>query len=155
MSREREVAEQLAQLKWRRSQNERSVRSALEATKTLKQKDTILNLTARQNFDKSYWVNSVLKDELTRPLIISDEEYVNTQSSDAAFKHRLLKCSNHQLDNIERLADTVAGRSNRHEDAVKTKVRQLEDLQVIKDKLKTRIKMIENKKAYQTYSGES
>jgi hypothetical protein len=71
-SREREVAEQLAQLKWKRSQNEKSVRLALISTKTLKQKDTILNLTARQNFDKSVWVDSVLKDELSRPLIISD-----------------------------------------------------------------------------------
>lgn len=148
------MAEQLAQLRWRRSQNERSVKSALEATKTLKQKDTILNLTSRQNFDKSYWVNSVLKDELTRPLIISDEEYVNGNNADEAFKHRLLKYSNQQLDNIDRLADSVAGRTNRHEDAVKLKIKQLEDLQVIKDKLKTRISLIENKKPYQSYSGE-
>lgn len=148
--REREVAEQAAQLKWRKSQNEQLVRSALEATKTLKQKDTILNLAARQNFDKSMWVNAVLKDELTRPLIISDEEFVVTKKEDSKFQHRLLKYSHHQFDNIDKVANRIVNTGNKSETAIQTKKEQLESLQTIKNKLTKRIKMIEDKKPYKT-----
>lgn len=152
MSRERELVTELAQLRWKKSQNERAVRSGLEATKTLKQKDTILSMTALQSLNKSVWINSVLKDELSRPLIISDEDNVNNKKADLLFQQRLLKYSHQQLDNIEKLAEVVVSSGNKSDTALQTKAEQLISLQNIKNKLRGKIKIIESKSPYKAYN---
>ena len=95
-SRGKDFEQQLAQLRWRRNQNERLIKEALEATKVLKQKDTILGLTADQSVDKSLWMTQVLRDELSRPLVISDEELHKVQYEDSKIKKRLSKYSKNQ-----------------------------------------------------------
>jgi hypothetical protein len=42
-----DIEQQIAHLRWRKQQNERSIRISLEATKVLKQKDTILGITGK------------------------------------------------------------------------------------------------------------
>ena len=73
------IEQQLAHLRWKKSQNEKAIRDALESTKILKQKDLILGLSADQKVDRSSWMSQVLRDELSRPLIISDEEIIKNQ----------------------------------------------------------------------------
>ena len=150
--RERELAEQLAQLRWKRSQNERSIKRAIESTRVLQKKDTIFQLTAKQNFDKSLWVTSVLKDELTRPLILSDSDVISNYNSDKKIQDRLLKYSHQQLQNIDRLAHTVVKTGNKSEGAMRTKREQIDKLQFLKEKLKSKIKTIEGKKPYQNFN---
>ena len=88
-----DIEQQIAQLRWRRQQNERSIRGALEATKVLKQKDTILGITVDYSAEKSMWTNSIVRDELSRPLIVSDEELHQIEYDEAKIKKRLLKVS--------------------------------------------------------------
>lgn len=89
--RAREIEQQLAQLRWRRMQNERNIRNYLEATKVMKQKDTILGLTIDQSAERMQWLDSIVRDELTRPLVISDEELHRVQSEENKMKKRLHK----------------------------------------------------------------
>ena len=88
-----DIEQQIAQLRWRRQQNERSIRGALEATKVLKQKDTILGITVDSSAEKSMWTNSIVRDELSRPLIVSDQELHQIEYDEAKIKKRLLKAS--------------------------------------------------------------
>lgn len=145
MSREKDFEQQLAHLRWRRNQNERLIREALEATKVLKQKDTILGLTADQSADKSVWMTQVLRDELSRPLIISDEELHKIQYEDNKIKRRLLHYSKNQLENIDRQAHAVNNRFCKTAAGEKMKEDQLEQLYLIKEKLQDNIKKIENR----------
>lgn len=86
-----DIEQQIAQLRWRRQQNERSIRSALETTKVLKQKDTILGITVDHSAEKAMWTNSIVRDELSRPLIVNDDELHRIQYEEAKIKKRLFK----------------------------------------------------------------
>lgn len=88
-----EIEQQLAQLRWRRIQNERSVRSYLETTKVMKQKDTILGLSIDQSAEKIDWLDGVVRDELTRPLVLSDQELHGVEYDEHKTKQRLIKVS--------------------------------------------------------------
>ena len=72
-------------------QNERAIRNSLEATKVLKQKDTILGLAVDQSSEKTLWMSSIVRDELSRPLVVSDSELHKVQSEDERTKRRLRK----------------------------------------------------------------
>lgn len=95
--RTRDIEQQIAQLRWRRQQNERLIRSSLEASKTLKQKDTILGLTVDQSSERELWTNSIVMDELSRPLVITDEQLHNIQYEEHKIQKRLWKVICSQL----------------------------------------------------------
>jgi hypothetical protein len=86
-----EIEQQLAQLRWRRNQNERSIKAYLDATKVMKQKDTILGLTVDMNAERMTWLDGIVRDELARPLVLTDEEVHNIESNEHKLKQRLLK----------------------------------------------------------------
>ena len=86
-----DIEQQIAQLRWRRMQNERAIKDSLESTRVLKQKDTILGLTGDQYNDKALWMSSVVKDELSRPLVVTDEELNFAKSDDHRIRRRLTK----------------------------------------------------------------
>lgn len=85
-----EIEQQLAQLRWRRLQNERSIRNYLETTKVMKQKDTILGLSIDQSAEKIDWLDSVVRDELTRPLVLTDTEIHQVEVDEHRVKQRLI-----------------------------------------------------------------
>jgi hypothetical protein len=89
--RAREIEQQLAQLRWRKSQNERTIRNCLETTKVMKQKDTILGLTVDQSAERMHWLDSVVRDELSRPLVLTDAELHEIQYEDNSKKKRFVK----------------------------------------------------------------
>ncbi len=89
--REREIQQQLAQLRWRKAQNERSIRNYLETTKVMKQKDTILGLTIDQSAERMQWLDSIVRDELARPLVLNDDELHQIQYEENKMKKRLAK----------------------------------------------------------------
>lgn len=90
-----EIEQQLAQLRWRRLQNERSIRNYLETTKVMKQKDTILGLSIDQSAEKIDWLDGVVRDELARPLVLSDHELHQVELDEHRVKHRLVRVSFH------------------------------------------------------------
>jgi hypothetical protein len=88
-----DIEQQIAHLRWLRQQNERSIRQTIESSKILKQKDTILGLSVDQTTEKNMWTTKVVKDELTRPLVINDEELFQIQYDENRIKLRLHKVS--------------------------------------------------------------
>ena len=86
-----DIEQQIAHLRWRRQQNERAIRNSIESSKVLKQKDVILGLSVDQSTEKSMWTSSIVKDELTRPLIVADSELHQIEYDENKIKQRLLK----------------------------------------------------------------
>lgn len=142
------IEQQLAHLRWKKSQNEKAIRDALESTKILKQKDLILGLSADQKVDRSSWMSQVLRDELSRPLIISDEDIIKNQIDDSRKKDRFIKYSSKQLENIDKLSDSIANKNCRTEDGKLIQKTQLQQLKVIKKKLKSNLTRIETSTPY-------
>lgn len=73
-SRATEIEQQLAHMRWRRLQNERAIRNALEKTKSVKQNDTMLQISVNHTNEKKAWMSSIIEDELARPLVLSDAD---------------------------------------------------------------------------------
>ena len=63
MNRIQSIEEQLAHLRWKRMQNERKIRHGINTTKSMKEKDTILNLSIDNAGERATWMTSVIKDE--------------------------------------------------------------------------------------------
>eukprot|EP00601_Ochromonadales_sp_CCMP2298_P009581 CAMPEP_0173252088 /NCGR_PEP_ID=MMETSP1142-20121109/20522_1 /TAXON_ID=483371 /ORGANISM="non described non described, Strain CCMP2298" /LENGTH=150 /DNA_ID=CAMNT_0014185071 /DNA_START=138 /DNA_END=587 /DNA_ORIENTATION=- len=143
-----DIEQQIAHLRWRKQQNERSIRNSLEATKVLKQKDTILGITVDQSAERSIWTNSIIRDELSRPLIVTDAELHQIEFDDAAVKRRLLKYARGQLDNVHKMlaekervdCKTAVGESIR--------MQQIENLRMIKDRLENNVLEINQRTPY-------
>jgi hypothetical protein len=49
--------------------------------------------TVDQSAERSIWTNSIIRDELSRPLIVTDAELHQIEYDDAKTKKRLLKVS--------------------------------------------------------------
>jgi hypothetical protein len=143
-----DIEQQIAQLRWRRQQNERQIRSALETTKVLKQKDTILGITVDYSAEKSMWTNSIVRDELSRPLIVSDEELHQIEYDEAKIKRRLLKYAHQQLDNVNKMIREKELRECKTELGEQIRVTQLEYLNNAKQKLQENLVSIEKRAPY-------
>lgn len=143
-----DIEQQIAQLRWRRQQNERSIRSALEATKVLKQKDTILGITVDYSAEKSMWTNSIVRDELSRPLIVSDEELHHIEHDEAKIKKRLLKYAHQQLDNVNKMISEKEKKECKTVQGEEIRVKQLEYLNNTKLKLQENLVNIEKRQPY-------
>lgn len=147
-TRANDIEQQLAQLRWRRMQNERAIKHSLESTKILKQKDTILGLTVDQSSERTLWMNSVVRDELSRPLVISDEELHNVQYEDHKIKKRLKKYSQMQLENVDKLQHTLENRVCRTVQGEEIRQEQLKKIAEVKVKLAENLEGIEQRKPY-------
>jgi len=66
-----ELKEQVAYLKWQRQQKDRSIKLAVEHSKALKQRDTMLHIIATQESDRYYKKKVVVESEYAKPLEIS------------------------------------------------------------------------------------
>lgn len=103
MDRVTDIEQQLAHLRWRRMQNERHIRSSLEVTKSLQQRDKVMHVGIDSASEKSLWMTSVVRDELQRPLVISDEEIHKMQADEARVKKMLSKYAQVKLDTVAKL----------------------------------------------------
>jgi len=148
--RAREIEQQLAQLRWRKSQNERTIRNYLETTKVMKQKDTILGLTVDQSAERMHWLDSVVRDELSRPLVLTDAELHNIQLEENTKKKRFAKYSRQQLDGLKKVASQIESRNPRTVDGIRIRQQQLDNFHHIKEKLENHIEDIDNHKPFIT-----
>ncbi len=72
-------------------QNDREIKKSIVVSKALKQKDAMLTLSRNKTGEQSTWIHSVVRDELQRPLVITDQELYHLQSEEAKSKTRLEK----------------------------------------------------------------
>ena len=100
---ERKLEEQIAFVRWRRMQNERKIRQSLETTKSLQQKDELMCVSMDQGSERSMWMTSVIRDELSRPLVITDEELHRLQESEAKTKKKLRQFTQVKLGTIAKI----------------------------------------------------
>ena len=70
----KELEEQLAHVRWLKVNNGRKILQSLRQTKAIKQNDEIVEISTNHSSERSSWVQSVIKSELARPLVISDGE---------------------------------------------------------------------------------
>jgi hypothetical protein len=100
---ERKLEEQIAYLRWCRMQNERQIRSALESTKSLRSMDELMQISTDHGGERSEWMSSVIKDELSRPLVITDEEMHKFQEAEAKTKKMLNQFTQVKLGTIAKI----------------------------------------------------
>jgi hypothetical protein len=72
--REVEIEQQIAHLQWLKNQNERSYKKTMQKTRVTQQNDQILKIAVDKNNEKFVRMKNVIKDELAKPLVLSDAE---------------------------------------------------------------------------------
>lgn len=72
--REIEIEQQIAHLQWLKNQNERSYQKTMQKTRVIQKNDQILKIAVDKNNEKFVRMKNVIKDELSKPLVLSDAE---------------------------------------------------------------------------------
>jgi hypothetical protein len=96
VARTREVEQQIAYLRWKKMQNDREIKKAITVSRALKKKDAVLNYSIDKSTERFMWANSVVRDELQRPLVVSDAELHYLQHEEVKAKKKLEKVCNPQ-----------------------------------------------------------
>mmetsp|Transcript_3833 Transcript_3833/g.3798 ORF Transcript_3833/g.3798 Transcript_3833/m.3798 type:complete len:155 (-) Transcript_3833:39-503(-) len=110
MSRSRritEIEQQMAHLEWLKAQNERAYRNTLEKTKVMHQNDIILKMSVDNNNERTLWMSSVIKDELTKPLVLSDAEIVQSKKKIQENNLKLTKRTENHLHAVRKFKDSI------------------------------------------------
>lgn len=81
--RTKEIEEQLAHVRWLKLQNERAIQSSLQSTKLMEQNDKIVDISSNHASERSSWVQSVIKNEMEKPLVVPDSEIIRMYTEDA------------------------------------------------------------------------
>ena len=71
--------------------HEREIKKSITVSKALKEKDSVLTLSNDSSSEKFAWSTSVVRHELQRPLVVSDEDIYNLQAKEAKAKVKLQK----------------------------------------------------------------
>lgn len=145
---ERKLEEQIAYVRWRRMQNERKIRYALETTRSLQLKDELMNVSMDQGSEKSMWMSSVIKDELSRPLVITDEEMHRLQESEAKTKKKLKQFTQVKLGTINKIQNILEEQAKyiSTEAALKSHKEKKKSMHDIEKRTKVTLKEIEQRK---------
>jgi hypothetical protein len=93
MGRIKEIQEQIEHVKWLKMQTDRSIRTSLEKTRTRQQNDVVMKMAVDSQREKSEWRVSIIRDELSKPLVINDTEMFHMGQIDDRDKLRLQKVS--------------------------------------------------------------
>lgn len=139
MDRVTDIEQQLAHLRWRRMQNERHIRGALEVTKSLQQRDKIMHVGIDSATEKSLWMTSVVRDELQRPLVITDEEIHKMQSDEAKTKKMLSKYAQVKLNTVTKLKKEL-----KHQEEYVTSAKALRENRIKQNSMKSIEKKIKS-----------
>ena len=145
---EKALEEQIAYLRWCRMQNERQIRTSLELTRSLQERDEILRVSHNKSTANTEWMHSVIEDELSKPLVLSDAEMHYLQESEAKTKKQLTQFTNVKLGAIAK----IKGNLERQRNFVSTDLAKLNNLEKrkkifkIEKKTKKTLKDIENRR---------
>ena len=129
-------------------QNERQIRTSLELTRSLQERDEILRVSHNKSTANTEWMHSVIEDELSKPLVLSDAEMHYLQESEAKTKKQLTQFTNVKLGAIAK----IKGNLERQRNFVSTDLAKLNNLEKrkkifkIEKKTKKTLKDIENRR---------
>ena len=98
----KDIEQQLAHLQWRRSQNERAIRNALEKTKTMKQNDDMLRMSTHNSSESRHWKIVVENDEKTKPILLSDDQAFHLEVLDDKYNKKLQK-DDERMKNVQKI----------------------------------------------------
>jgi hypothetical protein len=59
---------QLAHLKWRKCVNDTKIRTQIDTSRALQERDLLLQLSENRSAQRGEWRKAVIEDELTKPL---------------------------------------------------------------------------------------
>ena len=138
-----EIEQQIVQLSWQRKQNDRLIRRGLESTKSLKQKDAIIHLSQNNTMENLRWQQAVIKDELTRPLVLTDQQMSQVLRDERVAKERLQKYYETHLAASVKLQDVVLRRPD--PDSPDNRAR-LVGLAQVEDRVKKGLQNLHNEK---------
>ena len=93
-------------------QNERQIRTSLELTRSLQERDEILRVSHNKSTANTEWMHSVIEDELSKPLVLSDAEMHYLQESEARTKKQLMQFTNVKLGAIAKIKDNLERQRN-------------------------------------------
>lgn len=102
-SRLQDIEQQIAHLRWLKMQNERSIKTTLLRSRVLQKNDMILKMSADATAERSVWKTSVIRDELSKPLVLSDNEVYNIRIEDELARERDRKTHERQLASIQKV----------------------------------------------------
>ena len=147
-----EIEQQIAHLSWQRRQNDRLIKQGLESTRSLKQKDGAMHLSANNTLEHLTWQNAVIQDELTRPLVLTDAEMSAVLRRERVSKERLRKYYETHHTAAQKLQDLVANRSDCDSPANKGRLR---DLSMVENRIHRTMKelQVEEPFIHNRYSG--
>ena len=106
-----DLEQQLAYLRWMRWQNERSIREKLVVGKSMKEKDTLLKMSIDHAGERAMWMTSVVRDELSRPLVLVDDDMKYIQDEDKKIRERYVHNTTRQELTLNRLKETMRQRA--------------------------------------------
>jgi len=92
------------------------------------------------------WVTSVVRDEVMRPLVLSDAEVRKLEDDDVIRREKLIKQCIRQVDTVKKLKKVVQDRIERDEGGKQQQVEKLAQLNLIEKKLQNNKKSIKQKK---------
>ena len=134
MNRVQDLEQQLAHLRWRRMQNERKIRNGINTTRSMKEKDTILNLSIDHAGERATWMTRVVRDELMRPMVLSDEEMNRLQADELRVKDKYRKNVSRSEHTLMKLKKTITkGLKNNNNLGGSIRANKLQKLQKIEN----------------------
>lgn len=146
MDRVSDIEQQLAHMRWRRVQNERAIRENIDISNELHNRDQIVKLSSKSGEEKIMWVTSVVRDEVVRPLVLSDAEVRKLEEDDVIRREKLIKQCIRQVDTVKKLKKVVQERIEKDEGGRQQQVEKLAQLNLIEKKLQNNKNSLKQKK---------
>ncbi|CAM9606957.1 unnamed protein product [Ectocarpus sp. 8 AP-2014] len=100
----------LAHIQWRRHANDKSIRKALETTKRLQERDMMLQLSVDREGERARWTEAIVRDELARPVEISEMFLKDWEQREGETRKRQLKETKLHLKSLKRVERTVTSK---------------------------------------------
>ncbi|CAM9954212.1 unnamed protein product [Ectocarpus fasciculatus] len=100
----------LAHIQWRRHANDKSIRKALETTKRLQERDMMLQLSVDREGERARWTEAIVRDELARPVEISEMFLKDWERREGETQKRQLKETKLHLKSLKRVERTVTSK---------------------------------------------
>lgn len=105
-----ELEQQVAHLQWLKNQNERSIKGALERTKVLQQNDVLLKMSTNPQSERASWKAAVIRDELSKPLVLTDEEFYKMEMDAIVNKSKFEKRAEQHLTSAGKIKEMISKR---------------------------------------------
>jgi hypothetical protein len=133
------LTEQLAQLQWRKMQNEANIRHALEATRAQQERDVLRQLETDRAGEKAAWMAGIIEDELARPLEVSEDFMHRFEAGEAVDAAKQAEATQRHVKGVEHLAKVVAKRGETAAATASSATRRANELSAIADELHNKI----------------